>query len=180
MIGLTIGLVLGGFLFYEILKVKSEPFLSWTRSIQADCAVVLTGGPGRVREGFDLLANHNVKKLVIAGVHPKAQVRDILPMWTLYGPLSEEDVVLERRSETTYGNAIQSLPIVEALKCRDVALITSQLHMYRAYRTFRAIYPENILILKQPVLGIRFHPNNDEIMMEALKSLFYSQWAYSP
>ena len=32
--------------------------------------------------------------------------------------------------------------LVEALNCKDVILITSHLHMYRASRTFKAIFPE--------------------------------------
>ena len=102
--------------FYdEYEKVQSETVQSWMKSTTADCAVVLTGGAGRVREGFDLLANQNVKKLIIAGVYSNAKLREIMPVWSLYGDLSENDVVLDRRSETTYGNAQQSLPIVEAL-----------------------------------------------------------------
>lgn len=165
--------------FYQEYKmVVREPVQSWTVTQTADCAVVLTGGPGRVREGFDLLANKNVKKLVISGVYSNARLREIMPVWPFYGNLNESDVVLDRRSETTYGNAQQSLPIVEALKCRDVLLVTSRLHMYRAYRTFVATYPENIYVQKHAMIGGRYESSVWEISFEALKSLFYSLWAY--
>lgn len=156
----------------------AEPPTSWKSGNQADCAVVLTGGAGRVREGFDLLANQNVKKLIISGVHQNVQLRDIMPTWTFYGPLREEDVVLEKHSETTYGNAQQSLAIVEALRCRDVIVVTSRTHMRRAYRTFRSIFPPNIPLYKQSVLAGRFNPGYWEILTESVKSLFYSLWAY--
>lgn len=162
----------------EYQKVQSEQIQSWVKTPTADCAVVLTGGAGRVREGFDLLANQNVKKLVISGVFSNARLREIMPVWSFYGNLSENDVVLDRRSETTYGNAQQSLPIVEALKCRDVLLVTSRLHMYRSYRTFRATFPENIYIEKHAIIGGRFESSTWEAGFEALKSLFYSFWAY--
>ena len=155
-----------------------EPVQSWTSTQTADCAVVLTGGPGRVKEGFDLLANRNVKKLVIAGVYSNARLREIMPQWAFYGNLREDDVVLDRRSETTYGNAQQSLPIVEALQCRDILLVTSRLHMYRSYRTFRAAYPENIYIQKRAMVGSRFEASVWEVNFEAMKSMFYSLWAY--
>ena len=165
--------------FYnEYQRVQSEPIQSWLKTPTADCAVVLTGGTGRVREGFDLLANQNVKKLVISGVFSNARLREIMPVWALYGNLSENDVVLDRRSETTFGNAQQSLPLVEALKCRDVLLVTSRLHMYRAFRTFRATFPENIYVEKHAMVGSRFEPSVPETAFEALKSLFYSLWAY--
>lgn len=151
---------------------------SWTQAQTADCAVVLTGGAGRVREGFDMLAQKNVKKLIISGVFTNARLREILPLWPLYGALSEDDVVLEKRSETTYGNAQQSLALVEALKCRDILLITSKLHMYRAYRTFRATFPENIYIQRHSVVSVRYKTSVGENLIEATKSLFYSLWAY--
>lgn len=162
----------------EYKKVQGEVVQSWQKTPTADCAVVLTGGPGRVREGFDLLVNQNVKKLVISGVYSNARMREIMPVWSFYGSLNENDVVLDRRSETTFGNAQQSLPIVEALKCRDILLVTSRLHMYRAYRTFRATYPENIYIQKHAIIGGRYEASVLETGFEAVKSLFYSFWAY--
>lgn len=175
-------LLLAGVICYrfasEYQKVESEAMISWSKTQTADCAVVLTGGAGRVREGFDLLANQNVKKLVISGVYSNARLREIMPLWPFYGNLNENDVVLDRRSETTFGNAQQSLPIVEALKCRDILLVTSRHHMYRSYRTFRASFPENIYIQKHPVVGLHYESSVLETSFEALKSLFYSLWAY--
>ena len=171
--------VTAAYRFYdEFEKIQGEPMQSWQKTSLADCAVVLTGGPGRVREGFDLLANQNIKKLIIAGVFSNARLREIMPLWSFYGNLSENDVVLDRRSETTYGNAQQSLPLVEALNCRDVLLITSRTHMHRAYNTFRATYPENIFIKKHAIIGGKFKSSVWEVGFEALKSLFYTIWAY--
>jgi len=175
-------LILGGvfsYKFYAEFKIiQLEPIQSWRKTSVADCAVVLTGGPGRVREGFDLLANQNIKKLIIAGVYSNARLREIMPLWSFYGNLSENDVVLDRRSETTFGNAQQSLPLVEALNCRDVLLVTSRLDMRRAYSTFRATYPENIFIKKHTIVGGRLRASVWESLFESLKSLFYTAWAY--
>lgn len=162
----------------ELKRIQSEPLSSWQVTQTADCAVVLTGGVGRVREGFDLLANGHVKKLVISGVFANALLREIMPLWHFYGHLNESDVILDRRSETTFGNAQQTVPIVEALRCRDILLVTSRTHMYRAYRTFRATYPENVFIHKHPVVGNHFDPSIFETGTEAMKSVFYSLWAF--
>src|SRR5688572_1569964 len=129
--------VLAGLFRREQKLVAAESISAWTEDHRADCAIVVTGGPGRVREGFDLLAQGQVHKLIISGVHPKATLREIFPQWPFYGTLRAEDVVLERRSATTYGNALQSLPLVEAMRCRSLVLITSHLHMRRAFKTFR-------------------------------------------
>jgi len=151
---------------------------SWREDVAADCAVVLTGGPGRVREGLDLLYRGSVKKLIISGVHPKVGLRDIVPLWSIYSGLKEEDVVLERRSGTTYGNALQSLPLIEALHCNNVALVTSHLHMYRSIRTFQSLFPPDFVIYPYAIVGGSLRPSTWDGMAETVKSLFYSLWVY--
>ena len=158
--------------------IASEPISAWSEDHRADCAVVVTGGPGRIREGFDLLAQGQVHKLIISGVHPRATLRDIVPQWPFYGSLRAEDVVLERRSATTYGNALQSLPLVEAMRCRSLVLITSHLHMRRAFKTFRQIFPSEILILTRAVSSGAVPPRSSDLTVEVFKSLFYALWAY--
>jgi len=162
----------------EFKVIAHEPVTAWMEDHKADCAVVLTGGAGRIREGFDLLAQGQVHKLIISGVHPRATLRDIFPQWTFYGGLRVEDVVLERRSATTYGNAQQTLPLVEAMRCRSLVLITSHLHMRRAFKTFRRIFPEETLILQRSVSSGLLPPRFSDLGIETVKSLFYSTWAY--
>ncbi|MFZ4402662.1 MAG: YdcF family protein [Pseudobdellovibrionaceae bacterium] len=162
----------------EALRIQKEPVQSWIKDVTADCAVVLTGGPGRVRTGFDLLSQKKIKKLIISGVYEGATLRDLLAVWPLYGTMQESDIILEKRSGTTYGNAQQSLPIVEALGCRDIILVTSHTHIYRAYQTFRSAFPTNIEIIKYSIVAGRYRPDWTEVLVEANKSLFYSLWAY--
>jgi uncharacterized SAM-binding protein YcdF (DUF218 family) len=166
------------FFLKERARLTSGPISSWDTEPKADCAVVLTGGAGRVKEGFDLLAHKAIKKLIIAGVYPNTSLREIFPMLPFYGDLREEDVFLERRSGTTYGNAQQALPIVEALHCRDIVLVTSRLHMPRAYQTFRATFPEKVSIYRHSIVPSQGESGNWEIGTEILKNLFYSLWAY--
>lgn len=162
----------------EVRLILAQPLTSWSEDVSADCAVVVTGGPNRIREGVDLLARHAVQKLIISGVHPQAGFRDIFSFWPFYGEIHEPDVVLERRSRTTYGNAQQSLPLVEALRCRDLVLITSRAHMRRALGTFRAEFPQTIPIIPRAVISYGVEPTWSEVAIEAVKSLFYSIWAY--
>lgn len=139
----------------------------------------MTGGSGRIREGVDLLYQGLIKKLIIAGTHPQATLRQMVPTLPFHGDLEERDVILEKRSTTTFGNSQQSLPIVEALRCRDVVLVTSKLHMYRTSRTFRVAFPTEINIIEHAISGGNLEPSWSELMLETLKSLFYSMWAYS-
>lgn len=162
----------------EYRHVTSERITSWTTDNDAECGVVLTGGAGRVREGFALLAQKKIKKLVISGVHPDVELRELMPQFPFLGEISEKDVILERRSGTTYGNAQQSLAISEALRCHEILLITSQMHMYRAYRTFASAFPAEMQIIRHAIVSSSTEQQVFETSSEVLKSIFYSLWAY--
>ncbi|OQW51598.1 MAG: hypothetical protein A4S09_10020 [Proteobacteria bacterium SG_bin7] len=181
MVILIIGLFLGVRFYLEAKKISrsAHTVSAWKDDHRADCAVVLTGGMGRVRDGIDLLAQKQVSKLILAGVYTSSKFEEIFPLWPYYGSVNKKDVILERRSQTTYGNAQQALSLVEALRCRDIVLITSNLHMPRAYRTFRAIFPETIPIYQRGVpTGPRAGAGYGDLFFETLKSTFYSLWAY--
>jgi len=165
-------------LFIEYKTVNSEPISSWQKDPNADCGVVLTGGPGRVREGLSLLSRGLVKKLVISGVHPDVEFSDLYSSWIYLGEIDEKDVILERHSTTTYGNAQQTLPIVEAWGCRDVVLVTSQYHMPRAFKTFVSAFPNQFPIYKHALPAGRSESSHMDVFIEVVKGIFYSLWAF--
>jgi uncharacterized SAM-binding protein YcdF (DUF218 family) len=173
-------LLIGMVFFYtrEMESIMQTPREAWEKDLAADCAVVLTGGPGRVKEGLDLLVRKQVQRVIVAGVNPQVTLRDLFPQLVLYPQVNEEEIVLERRSETTYGNAQQSLPLVEALQCRNILLVTSYLHMRRAKQTFLAAFPEEIQVIPYGIAGNDFPPRFWELFIEVTKTWFYSLWAY--
>ncbi len=165
--------------FREQQRIKTYfDINSWTGDQSADCAIVLTGGANRVREGFDLLSRRQVKKLIISGVHSTVSLREIFPLWPFYPNLQERDVILEKHSSTTFGNAHQSLVLSEALQCHGILLVTSQIHMRRALATFKSVFPVNILIQPHAVMAGRAEQSQLDIWTEVIKSLFYGVWAY--
>ena len=170
---------IGAFLFLlEFRKVSSGKITVWDENYKADCAVVLTGGTGRVQEGFALLSRKSVQKLIISGVHHKATLREIFPLWPFYGELNQEDVILEKKSKTTYGNAQEIRKLVFELGCEDLILITSYIHLYRAGKVFKAFFPYDYEIYLAGVAPHVSYISFEAYVMETLKSLFYSLWAY--
>lgn len=167
--------IIAAFLLLESRFILAEPE---SRSVDiaasSDCGVVLTGSAGRIREAFEMLAQKKVKKLIVAGVYKETQLNEIFPHLSFYPEISDQDIFLEKKSETTYGNAVQSLALVQALKCKNVLLITSQLHMYRAHRIFRKIYPSSIKIEKLTVANKKDFTFFD-YLLETLKVTLY--WA---
>jgi len=166
------------FFLLEFRKVATQKITAWDKAYEADCAVALTGGAGRVREGFDLLARGSIKKLIISGVNIKVSLRDIFPQWPFYGHLNTKDVILEKRSKSTYENATETKKITKELNCGSLLLITSYIHIYRAERVFKKIFPSNYLIYSLAVAPQSSHVSIEKYLLETFKSLFYSLWAY--
>lgn len=165
--------------FREAHLVLSTPISSWTQDPAADCGVVLTGGAGRVREGLALIEKGAIKTLVISGVNPQTELRDLVTPFDLALGVNPSSIVLERRSQTTYGNAHQSVPILEALHCRDLILVTSQVHMYRAHRTFSAALKNDMRIIPHAISASKGEEAPWNLATEVLKSMFYALWAYA-
>jgi len=152
-------IVLAIFYYNERRQVLAISATSWTSNVSADCAIVLTGSDARIQKGLDLLSQKRVKKVIISGVYKGSIFREIFPQWPFYPEISEDDVILEKRSQTTFGNAKQSLPLAEALNCRDIVLVTSTLHTHRALKQFKATFPENTTIYTYAVVSGDFKPD---------------------
>ncbi len=172
----SLGVGLIGFsLATEYYQIVNEPENKLSDiTLPVDCGVVLTGSAGRIREAFEALAQKRINKLIIAGVYKEAQLSQIFPHLPFYTEVSEDDVILDKKSESTYGNAVQSLALVKALKCRNILLITSQIHMFRAHRIFQEVYPIEIRIAKMTVANKKDFGFLDRLL-ETVKSSFY--WA---
>jgi len=138
-----------------------------------DCGVVLTGAPGRIREAFEVLTQRKFKKLVISGVYKDTQLHEIFPQLPFYPEVNPEDVILEKISGSTYANAVQSLLVSETLKCRSILLMTSEIHMYRALSTFKAVFPENIKIVQYPISSGGRETRIFDVYFETFKTIFY-------
>lgn len=138
-----------------------------------DCGVVLTGAPGRIREAFEVFAQKKFKKLIISGVYKDTKLHEIFPQLPFYPEVIQEDVILEKISGSTYANADQSLLIAETLKCKSVLLMTSEIHMYRAFSTFKAVFPDNIRIEKYHISSGGRENRVFDVYFETIKTIFY-------
>jgi hypothetical protein len=119
-----------------------------------------------------------VGRLIVSGVHPSVRLNEIAPFLPFYGPIEPNRIVLERRSQTTFGNARQSRALVESLGCRRVVLITSQVHMPRAEKMFRSELPVETELVLRPVAPSWAESDWTDLGLEALKTTFYGVWAF--
>jgi hypothetical protein len=138
-----------------------------------DCGIVLTGASGRIREAFEVFTQKKFKKLIISGVYKDTKLHEIFPHLPFYPEINPEDVVLEKISGSTYANANQSLLVAETLKCKSILLMTSDIHMYRAYKTFKAVFPEDIQIRPYHISNTGRENTFFDIYFETIKTFFY-------
>lgn len=175
-------MVLVGYLLFDEQRriLRTPPGQVIDTLPHAECGVVLTGSAGRIREGFEVLAQKKIDHLIVSGVYKDTKLHEIFPLLPYYPEINPENIVLEKISGSTYGNAVQSLQVVETLKCRTVLLITSQLHMYRAYRTFRENFPDEIAIQQYAVVHHARENSDLDVFIETVKALSYSVLTFIP
>ncbi len=171
---LFIFIVFTALVYFQFTKIENEPMNLWSDHLPTgQCGIVLTGAPGRIREAFDYLAQKKIQKLIVSGVYKDSKLHEVFPYLPFYPEVNPEHIILEKKSETTYGNAKQSFFITENLKCTDIVLITSQIHMNRAYRMFRSTFPDRIEIKKLTLPNSKSEKRIWDLGLEIVKSLFY-------
>ena len=168
-------LIFAGFLLRERNVVLKTPPSGLIDSLdKMDCGVVLTGSAGRIRETFEILNLGKINKLVISGVYKGTQLHEIFPQLPFYPEVKPENIVLEKISGSTYQNAVQSLQVIQILKCKNILLITSQLHMHRALKIFKVVFPDDIELRTFSTVNPVKEDTELTVLFETTKSLFYS------
>lgn len=178
--GLAVRLALYFIIFIAVFLNEKAKVLSYPEPLPvldkikpADCGVVLTGASGRIREAFEVFAQKKFKKLIVSGVYKDTQLHEIFPHLPFYPEINPEDIILEKISGSTYANAIQSQLVVETLKCRSILLMTSEIHMYRAFHTFKAVFPENFKIDTYHISSGGRESRIFDVYFETIKTVFY-------
>lgn len=169
--------ILSFFFLLELRRVSARKAHVGMLNYKADCAVFLIRGGGELKKGFSLLSQEGVRKLIISGVNSKEDLNYIL-QHPFYKKLKSEDIILEVLSKNTYESAKQIEGLVQELQCKNLMLMTSHLHIYRAHKVFSHFFSENYLVhtLAVEPRSARFSP--DHYVIETFKSLYYFLWAY--
>jgi uncharacterized SAM-binding protein YcdF (DUF218 family) len=100
---------------------------------QTDAIVVLTGSPGRLERGFALLEEGRAQALLISGVPPDARPEDYAARYNVNPALFPRKISLGQESVDTRTNAEEVARWLQRRRYRSIRLVTSDLHMHRAY-----------------------------------------------
>lgn len=127
--------------------------------------IELVGSSDRVRYAGQLYRENKAKKIVIAGGNVFEQnnlrgeayyIAQLLLEWGV----SEADILFEDQSRNTYENAYYAKPLLKSNDLSTILLVTSAIHMPRAYAVFAAqdidviAAPTDILVVNNDMPGI--------------------------
>lgn len=110
----------------------------------ADAIFVLTGGEGRIQEGYRAWSSGAARELYILGAGRNVPVTRILPAAGTLPPEIVSRIHVEGWSENTLENAFSAKSSVGEGKYSSAILVTSDYHAPRAYLAFRRVLPRDV------------------------------------
>lgn len=138
--------LLGWFLWFAVML--PEPAPAETRT---DAIVVLTGGPGRLARGLQLLRAGRAERMLVSGVDPSVRPVELAVQAKVPEQIFDCCIDLGREAVDTRSNASETAAWVHANRYRSVRLVTSAFHMRRARLELRAELGDDVVILADPV-----------------------------
>ncbi len=146
LLGLLVLGVLGWFLWFALAPPRPAP--SNTRT---DAIVVLTGGPGRLAHGLDMLRAGRAKRLLVSGVDPAVRPPELAAKAHASRALFDCCVDLGSEAVDTRSNAAETARWMRVHDYRSLRLVTSADHMPRAALELRTVMGPGIMVVADPV-----------------------------
>jgi uncharacterized SAM-binding protein YcdF (DUF218 family) len=130
---------------------------------RTDAIVVLTGGPGRIDRGLDVLRGGKAKELLVTGVYNDVRPVEFAAEYKVDPQLMDCCVTLGFAALDTRGNAAETAEWVAERKVRSLRLVTTDWHMRRAALELSADIPDNIELVEDAVPS---HPSLRILFLE--------------
>jgi uncharacterized SAM-binding protein YcdF (DUF218 family) len=133
-----------------------------------DAIVVLTGAPGRIERGLDLLAAGKAKRLLVSGVARTVRPIDLAAQYPDRAALFRCCVDLGRESVDTRSNADEVASWVKRRGFKTVRLVTTDWHMRRARFELSRQLPDGVTLAGD---AVESSPSFRQLFMEYNKYL---------
>jgi len=135
---------------------------------RTDGIVVLTGGPGRIERGLELIRRRVAQRMLISGVERTVRQRELAAAHRVGEEIFECCIDLGQESVDTRSNADEVARWVQARRFRSIRLITTDWHMPRARYEIRRRVPNEVEILQD---AVRSNPSFRQLFVEYNKYL---------
>lgn len=137
---------LGGLVWFALTLPRAAALTTAT-----DGVVVLTGGPGRLARGIEVLQHGSAKRLLISGVGPRIDKAELAAAVEAPRALFGKQVDLGLTATDTRSNATETAAWLARHHYNSVRLVTSTVHMRRAVQEFRTRLPASVTLLPDAV-----------------------------
>ncbi len=161
--------------FAAVLLVYAFGFLTFAISLPAplagertDAVIVLTGGPGRIPRGLEVVEQGLAKEMFVSGVDPEVKPAEFAAEFDVPRDVMECCVKLGYLAVDTRSNAGEAAQWLRENDFSSVRLVTTDWHMARAASEFSGTLPDETRVVKDAVTS---HPGLATLYLEYNKLL---------
>ena len=134
-----------GFLWFAIALPRAA------EGGKTDAVIVLTGGPGRVARGLEVLSKGWASRLLVSGVDREVKPREFQAEYKVAPRTMNCCVTLGFESVDTRSNAREAADWIARNRFRSVRLVTTDWHMRRAELEMEQSIPRDITVIRDAV-----------------------------
>lgn len=135
---------------------------------RTDAIIVLTGGPGRIEHGLDLLRRGQARRLLVSGVDLSVARHEFQAQFPVPPRLFACCVTLGQEAVDTRSNGAESAAWIARHRVRSVRLVTTDWHMRRARLELDRVVPAAVRVYPD---AIRSEPDLRVLLLEYHKYL---------
>jgi len=132
-----------------------------------DAIVVLTGGPGRIQRGLDVLAKGHAQRMLVSGVDRRVRLADLESAYHAPAKLLTH-VDLGRSAVDTRSNALETRRWIASHHYKSIRLVTTDWHMRRARFELRQVLSDVTVVPD----AVKSEPDLMGLLREYHKYLF--------
>ena len=145
-----------GFLWFAVALPK--PVVG---AVTTDAVIVVTGGPGRIARGLEVLDKGLAKKMLVSGVDREVRPGEFAAEFGVSPAEMACCVTLGFAAVDTRSNAAETAKWVAQKEVRSLRLVTTDWHMRRAAGELDRTLPDHVTVIRdavpsQPDLGTLF------------------------
>jgi len=162
-------------LFAAAMLVYAFGFLGFAVSLpqpaadeKTDAVIVLTGGPGRIARGLDVVEQGLAREMFVSGVDPDVTPAEFAAEFDVSRRVMQCCVKLGYLAVDTRSNAGEAAQWLKENEFTSVRLVTTDWHMARSAAEFSETLPPDMRVVKDAVVS---HPQLATLYLEYNKLL---------
>lgn len=138
------------------------------KEVETDAVIVLTGGPGRIARGLEVVGEGQAQEMFVSGVDPEVKEGEFAAQFDVSRRTMNCCVTLGYLAVDTRSNAGEVAQWMAEKEFTSARLVTTDWHMARAHSEVSGSLPADTRIVKDAVVS---HPDLATLFLEYNKLL---------